>query len=205
MATRAIRTAHAPVDIVLCVAGDTLAGRARPTLPGMTGKASGCAVPAGELRGGHLLALAGLALVAWRWWRGRRLLVVPMLLVLLAPAAVLARQVPLTGHSAARGAEVWRNGAWVVLRVDGRARDERVLEGLRRLVPVLARYNLPAPVLGGLAVAVAVAAASGAGGGVGSCCCCGAASGKGAATATASGFLRPISTSNSERMPSAWI
>mgnify|MGYP007103844798 FL=1 len=48
MATRAIRTAHAPVDIVLCVAGDTLAGRARPTLPGMTGKASGCAVPAGE-------------------------------------------------------------------------------------------------------------------------------------------------------------
>ena len=29
-------------------------------------------------------------------------------------------------------------------------------EGLRRLVPVLARYNLPAPVLGGLLVAVAV-------------------------------------------------
>lgn len=29
-------------------------------------------------------------------------------------------------------------------------------EGLRRLVPVLGRYNLPAPVLGGLAVAVAV-------------------------------------------------
>ena len=29
-------------------------------------------------------------------------------------------------------------------------------EGLRRLVPVLARYNLPAPVLGGLAVAIAI-------------------------------------------------
>ena len=36
-------------------------------------------------------------------------------------------------------------------------------EGLRRLVPVLARYNLPAPVLGGLAVAVAVLVACGQG------------------------------------------
>jgi ESS family glutamate:Na+ symporter len=36
-------------------------------------------------------------------------------------------------------------------------------EGLRRLVPVLARYNLPAPVLGGLLVAVAVLIARGRG------------------------------------------
>ncbi len=36
-------------------------------------------------------------------------------------------------------------------------------EGLRRVVPVLARYNLPAPVLGGLAVALAVLAARGQG------------------------------------------
>lgn len=36
-------------------------------------------------------------------------------------------------------------------------------EGLRRLVPVLARYNLPAPVLGGLAVALAVLVARGQG------------------------------------------
>jgi ESS family glutamate:Na+ symporter len=36
-------------------------------------------------------------------------------------------------------------------------------EGLRRLVPVLARYNLPAPVLGGLLVAVAVLVARGQG------------------------------------------
>lgn len=36
-------------------------------------------------------------------------------------------------------------------------------EGLRRAVPVLARYNLPAPVLGGLAVALAVLAARGQG------------------------------------------
>jgi ESS family glutamate:Na+ symporter len=36
-------------------------------------------------------------------------------------------------------------------------------EGLRRLVPVLGRYNLPAPVLGGLLVAVVVLAARGQG------------------------------------------
>ena len=36
-------------------------------------------------------------------------------------------------------------------------------EGLRRLVPVLARYNLPAPVLGGLLVAIAVLIARGQG------------------------------------------
>jgi len=36
-------------------------------------------------------------------------------------------------------------------------------EGLRRAVPVLARYNLPAPVLGGLAVALAVLVARGQG------------------------------------------
>jgi ESS family glutamate:Na+ symporter len=36
-------------------------------------------------------------------------------------------------------------------------------EGLRRLVPVLARYNLPAPVLGGLVVALAVLVARGQG------------------------------------------
>jgi glutamate:Na+ symporter, ESS family len=36
-------------------------------------------------------------------------------------------------------------------------------EGLRRVVPVLARYNLPAPVLGGLLVAVAVLVARGQG------------------------------------------
>ena len=36
-------------------------------------------------------------------------------------------------------------------------------EGLRRVVPVLARYNLPAPVLGGLLVAVAVLIARGQG------------------------------------------
>ena len=36
-------------------------------------------------------------------------------------------------------------------------------DGLRRLVPVLARYNLPAPVLGGLLVAVAVLIARGQG------------------------------------------
>ena len=36
-------------------------------------------------------------------------------------------------------------------------------EGLRRLVPVLARYNLPAPVLGGLLVAIAVLLARGQG------------------------------------------
>src|SRR5688500_10738369 len=36
-------------------------------------------------------------------------------------------------------------------------------EGLRRLVPVLARYNLPAPVLGGLAVAIAILIARGQG------------------------------------------
>ncbi|HEU4517586.1 MAG TPA: sodium/glutamate symporter [Steroidobacteraceae bacterium] len=36
-------------------------------------------------------------------------------------------------------------------------------EGLRRLVPILARYNLPAPVLGGLLVAVAVLLARGQG------------------------------------------
>jgi len=36
-------------------------------------------------------------------------------------------------------------------------------EGLRRVVPVLARYNLPAPVLGGLAVALAVLVARGQG------------------------------------------
>ena len=36
-------------------------------------------------------------------------------------------------------------------------------EGLRRLVPVLSRYNLPAPVLGGLLVAVAVLLARGQG------------------------------------------
>ena len=36
-------------------------------------------------------------------------------------------------------------------------------EGLRRLVPVLARYNLPAPVLGGLVVALAVLIARGQG------------------------------------------
>src|SRR5688572_12817043 len=36
-------------------------------------------------------------------------------------------------------------------------------EGLRRLVPVLARYNLPAPVLGGLLVAVVVLIARGQG------------------------------------------
>jgi ESS family glutamate:Na+ symporter len=36
-------------------------------------------------------------------------------------------------------------------------------EGLRRLVPVLARYNLPAPVLGGLLVALAVLVARGQG------------------------------------------
>src|SRR5688572_3884045 len=36
-------------------------------------------------------------------------------------------------------------------------------EGLRRLVPVLARYNLPAPVLGGLAVAIAILVARGQG------------------------------------------
>jgi ESS family glutamate:Na+ symporter len=36
-------------------------------------------------------------------------------------------------------------------------------EGLRRIVPVLARYNLPAPVLGGLFVAIAVLVARGQG------------------------------------------
>jgi ESS family glutamate:Na+ symporter len=36
-------------------------------------------------------------------------------------------------------------------------------EGLRRMIPVLARYNLPAPVLGGLLVAVAVLLARGQG------------------------------------------
>ena len=44
---------------------------------------------------------------------------VPMILVLLAPAVVLARQIPLTGRPVVTGAEVWRDGAWVVLRVDG--------------------------------------------------------------------------------------
>ena len=34
-------------------------------------------------------------------------------------------------------------------------------EGLRRLMPLLARYNMPAPVLGGLLVAVAVLIARG--------------------------------------------
>ncbi len=91
------------------------------------------AVPLGELRAGHLVVLVGLALMAWRWRRCRRLLTVPAALVLLAPALGLARQVPLTGRPVVVGAEVWRDGASVVVRVDGRARDERVLEGLRRL------------------------------------------------------------------------
>jgi len=91
------------------------------------------AVPSGELGPGPLLALAVLALLAWRWRRGRRLLAVPVAVVLLVPALALARQEPLTGQAVASGAQVWRDGPSVVLRVDGRARDERVLEGLRRL------------------------------------------------------------------------
>ncbi len=120
------------------------------------------AVPAGELRAGHVVVLAGLGLVARRWWRGRRLLMVPMILVLLAPAVVLARQIPLTGRPVVTGAEVWRDGAWVVVRVDGRARDERVLEGLRRLgIRRVGLVVLSSGASGAQAVAEAVASRGG--------------------------------------------
>lgn len=48
MAARAVGSTRTPMDIILCVACYTLARCARPTLPGMTGKASSCAVPASE-------------------------------------------------------------------------------------------------------------------------------------------------------------
>jgi competence protein ComEC len=91
--------------------------------------AGAAAVPLGELHGTHLLALGAVAAVA-RWWRP---VVVVGLVVLALPALVLARRPVLVGEPVARGAQVWRDGSAVVVRLDGRARADQVLTGLRRL------------------------------------------------------------------------
>jgi competence protein ComEC len=91
------------------------------------------ATPLGELRAPHLVVLAAAALAVHGRPALRRPAVVVILAVLVTPGLVLARQVPLTGRAVATGAQVWRHGGAVVVRLDGRARAAPVLEGLRRL------------------------------------------------------------------------
>ena len=90
------------------------------------------ATPLGELRAPHLAVLAAALAVHGRPAL-RRPAVVVVLTVLVTPGLLLARQVPLTGQAVATGAQVWRDGGAVVVRLDGRARAAPVLEGLRRL------------------------------------------------------------------------
>jgi competence protein ComEC len=91
------------------------------------------ATPLGELRAPHLAVLAGAALAVHGRPALRRPAVVVVLAVLVTPGLLLARQVPLAGRGVATGAQVWRDGGAVVVRLDGRARAAGVLEGLRRL------------------------------------------------------------------------
>ncbi|MET0884407.1 MAG: ComEC/Rec2 family competence protein, partial [Acidimicrobiales bacterium] len=91
------------------------------------------ATPLGELRTPHLAVLAAAFLAAHGRPALRRTAAVVVLAVLVTPGLLLARQVPLTGRAVAAGAQVWRDGGAVVVRLDGRARAAPVLEGLRRL------------------------------------------------------------------------
>ena len=91
------------------------------------------ATPLGELRTPHLAVLAAAFLAAHGRPALRRTAAVVVLAVLATPGLLLARQVPLTGRAVATGAQVWRDGGAVVVRLDGRARAAPVLEGLRRL------------------------------------------------------------------------
>ena len=91
------------------------------------------ATPLGELRAPHLTVLAAAALAVHGRPALRRPAVVVVLAVLATPGLLLARQLPLTGRAVATGAQVWRDGGAVVVRLDGRARAAPVLEGLRRL------------------------------------------------------------------------
>ena len=97
------------------------------------------AVPLGELGAPHLFLLAVAVGTAWWVRRGDRR---PVALAvagavgvatLAAPGLVLARRPPLIGREVATGAEVWRAGDAVVVRLDGRARAGPVLAGLRRV------------------------------------------------------------------------
>jgi competence protein ComEC len=90
--------------------------------------AGAAAVPLGELHGAHLLALAAVALLARRW----RPVAVVGLVVMALPGVLLAQRPVLVGDQVARGAQVWRDGSAVVVRLDGRARADQVLTGLRR-------------------------------------------------------------------------
>jgi competence protein ComEC len=95
--------------------------------------ASGAAaVPLGELRSVHLVVLAGLVLLA-RWRPARRPAVLAAVVLLALPALALARRPVLIGVPVATGATLWRDGPAVVVRLDGRARADRVLSGLRRV------------------------------------------------------------------------
>lgn len=106
--------------------------------------ATAASVPLGEVRVPHLLALAGLVLVGrhrGRWGVGRparrrglrRAVGLAVVVVLAAPAMGLARREPLRGRTVAPGAQVWRDGPAVAVRLDGRARAGPVLTGLRRV------------------------------------------------------------------------
>ncbi|HEY5886477.1 MAG TPA: ComEC/Rec2 family competence protein, partial [Acidimicrobiales bacterium] len=91
------------------------------------------ATPLGELRTPHLAVLAVAVLVVHGRPALRRPATILVLAVVATPALLLARQEPLTGRAVATGAQVWRDGGAVVVRLDGRARAAPVLEGLRRL------------------------------------------------------------------------
>jgi competence protein ComEC len=104
----------------------------RLALAWLGGVARGAAaVPSGELRVAHVVAVGVLFLVARR--RALRPLAVTGLAIVVAmPGVALARRPELVGDHVASGAQVWRDGAAVVVRVDGRARAGPVLVGLRR-------------------------------------------------------------------------
>ena len=100
------------------------------------------ATPLGELRAPHLAVLAAAALAVHGRPALRRPAVVVVLAVLATPGLLLARQVPLTGRAVATGAQVWRDGAAVVVRLDGRA---RAAPGPRRPPPARRASGRPRP------------------------------------------------------------
>ena len=89
----------------------------------------------GDLGGRHVLAIVVLGLlVLGARQRGSRvgaLVGVVALVAVLAHPAVALRTTPPTVTSLGEGVELWRDGG-VVLVLDGRARDQDVLAGLRR-------------------------------------------------------------------------
>jgi competence protein ComEC len=96
----------------------------------------GAAAPLGQLRAGHLVALALVAVAALAfarrgWRRGLVLAGVVGAAVALAPALAVLRPAPVEGRSVVTGARLWRDGPSTVLVVDDlRASPEALLSSL---------------------------------------------------------------------------